>query len=151
MNDNPAKFKDHCLKLLESKIKELTAQIHAVQQSANSETKSTAGDKHETAKAMAQLEVEMLSKQITELSKSIAALQRLPGNPTKSTAQAGSIVRTDIGSFYLSVSIGNIEIDGHKVMVISTQAPISKALIGKQAGDHFDWAGKIVKISGVWN
>jgi len=64
--------------LLVKRGEEIRAAMDAVQQSANSETKSTAGDKHETARAMAQLEVEMLSKQLEEVNKSIALLKRIP-------------------------------------------------------------------------
>ena len=63
--------------LLEKRSQEIRKEMDTAQQSANSETKSTAGDKHETARAMAQLEVEMLSKQLEEVNKSIAQLKRI--------------------------------------------------------------------------
>jgi transcription elongation GreA/GreB family factor len=120
--------------------------MDAVQQSANSETKSTAGDKHETARAMAQLEVEMLSKQLREINKSVDLLKRIPIRNTSDTVQPGSVVETSIGTFYLSVGLGNIQVDGKTIMAISIESPLAKAILGKKSGENIEWRGDIIKI-----
>lgn len=139
----------HCLALLEVKSQELQAAIDQVQSSANSETKSTAGDKHETARAMAQLEVEMLSKQLSEVNKSIEVLQRLRNTIPSNTIKPGSVVATSIGTFYLSVSIGNISFNGSQLMAISLEAPLAKILLGKKTGDQLLWNNKSLTVQSV--
>ena len=52
-----------CLLILNQKIEELNSALATATESANNETKSSAGDKHETARAMMQLEQEKLSLQ----------------------------------------------------------------------------------------
>ncbi|MGR6088636.1 MAG: hypothetical protein ACU4F9_10695 [Arcticibacter sp.] len=132
--------------LLVKRSDEIRAAMDAVQQSANSETKSTAGDKHETARAMAQLEVEMLSKQLEEVNKSIAMLKRIPTNTNSTSVQQGSVVETSIGTFYLSVGLGNFIVAGKNIMAISTESPLALAIMGKHAGDQIDWRGSCVKV-----
>ena len=48
----------HCLAVVIERIAQLEASILDTQRSSQSDTKSSAGDKHETGRAMAQLEVE---------------------------------------------------------------------------------------------
>jgi transcription elongation GreA/GreB family factor len=147
----PSRLYSHCMELLSQKRKELEETIAAIQVSANSETKSTAGDKHETARAMAQLDVEMLSRQLTEADKSIDAMKRIHHPAINDKAQPGSVITTSAGIFYLTVSLGSVEISGVKVMVISPEAPIAKVLIGKQAGDEVAWGGRLLTIHSVKN
>ena len=57
------KIHSHCLQILNQKIEELSNALNTATESANNETKSSAGDKHETARAMMQIEQEKLGKQ----------------------------------------------------------------------------------------
>ena len=134
------------MELLTRRSNELREAIDAIQQGANADTKSTAGDKHETARAMAQLDVEMLSKQLGEINKSIEVLKRIPLKNTSSTVQPGSVVETSIGTFYLSVGLGNIQVDGKTIMAISTESPMAKAIMGKRAGDKIEWRSQLITV-----
>ena len=55
-----------CKKVIESRIMHTQEAIDSARESANSEQKSTAGDKHDTARAIAQFEQEKLSKQLAD-------------------------------------------------------------------------------------
>ena len=142
-------YHQHCMDLLVKRSDEIRAAMDAVQQSANSETKSTAGDKHETARAMAQLEVEMLSKQLEEINKSIAMLKRIPTTTTSNSVQQGSVVETSIGTFYLSVGLGNFSIEGKNIIAISTESPLAMAIMGKQPGEKIEWRGQQMEVSTI--
>ena len=58
-------------------------------------------------------------------------------------------MKTSMGDFFLSVSIGQVEIDGNKVMIISPQSPIGALLVGKIVGDSFSFRGKEAVIEMV--
>lgn len=135
--------------LLAKRSEELRKAIDAIQQGANADTKSTAGDKHETARAMAQLDVEMLSKQLAETNKSIELLKRIPTNNTSKTIQQGSVVETSMGTFYLSVGLGNIQVDGKTIMAISTESPMAKAIMGKKPGDQIEWRAQQITVIAI--
>ena len=57
---------NECRRLMAEKLDKLLSSLNEVSESSNSDSKSSAGDKHETTKAMMQIEQEKLSKQIAE-------------------------------------------------------------------------------------
>lgn len=133
----PNKFllKQTCIDALAQKIAVLQNMMHEVQASANNETKSTAGDKHETAKAHAQNETERIGKQLQLLQQMEAQLQRITSD-AHTKIQLGSLVKTNLGYFYLSVALGKVRCEDMECMVISIQAPLGTALHNKVGGDE---------------
>jgi transcription elongation GreA/GreB family factor len=131
-----------CLALIESNISAIKLALQEAQDSANNETKSTAGDKHETGRAMAQLETEKLSAQLSEALKLMQTLQQL--NPTLKNEQVafGSLVKTNQGNFYLSVSIGKVELENLVCFCISQVSPIGKLMLTKKEKECFSLNGK---------
>ena len=67
------------------------------------ETKSTAGDKHETGRAMAQLEQEKIGSQLAEITKLKEILFRIQPEKTCSKVELGSIVESSAGIFFISI------------------------------------------------
>lgn len=129
-------IKSTTLQFIQRKIDELEALIHDAQSSANLETKSTAGDKHETAKAQAQNEVERLSKQLVLLKQQRNTVEQLPTNISEKV-QAGSFVQTSHGDFYVSVGLGKIEQEGWSFFALGVQSPLAQQMLGKRSGDRF--------------
>ena len=58
-----------CLNLVNRKITQAISLMDEAQQAANSDTKSSAGDKHETSRAMAMLEKDKAANQLAEANK----------------------------------------------------------------------------------
>ena len=120
----------------------IDAQIHAYQntlndlsESAASETKSTAGDKHETALAMLQIEQRNIKGRLQEANERKILLQAIsPAEHSKGIAK-GSLVRTDKGYFFISVALGKIECEGVTIIAISPQSPLGSQLIGRKVND----------------
>ena len=56
-----------CQNFVNSKLDTIRQTINELQQALNSETKSSAGDKHETGRAMIQLEREKMGRQLAEV------------------------------------------------------------------------------------
>jgi hypothetical protein len=65
-----------CLEVLVGKINLLKQTMNDLKESASNETKSTAGDKHETALAMLQIEQENTNKQLENLLSQKMLLQK---------------------------------------------------------------------------
>ena len=135
--------------LVQDRIDVFQDMISGLTDDAQNDAKGSAGDKHETARAMAQLDVEMLSKQLGEINKSIEVLKRIPVKNTSTTVQPGSVVETSIGTFYLSVGLGNIQVDGKTIMAISTESPMAKAIMGKKAGDTIEWRSQQMTVIAI--
>ena len=62
--------------------------------------------------------------------------------PYSESARNGSLVITDQGKFYLSISAGQLQLDNETIFAISAVSPIGKMLLGKQKGSSFDFNGK---------
>lgn len=113
-------------------------EIADIQNSANEETKSVAGDKYETSRAMAHLEIEKLQERLNDLGKSVDILNQIQVGHIHENIQLGSIVRTTNGNFFLSAGVGEIQIDDQKFITISLASPLGSKLLGKRKGDSVE-------------
>ena len=146
MHDLKAVLHQYCIDYVQNRIDSVAHAIRASQQSANEETKSSAGDKYETGRAMAQQEADRNSGQLNEANKLMAALKRIPISATSAIAQPGSLVHTNQGNFYIAISAGAFVIDGETYFAVSQASPIGAKLTGCKAGDTFDMNGKRYEI-----
>ena len=99
-----------------------------------SETKSSAGDKHETGRAMIQLEMEKAGQQLTVINQMKEILQKLTIENSSKNVKLGSLVITTKGTYFLAVSIGKITVESEDYLVVSSQSPIGKQLLGNVVG-----------------
>ena len=125
----------HCLRLVQKKLADIELAIREAQLTANEETKSSAGDKYETGRAMMHLEQEKLASQRVATQQLKKVLDQI--DPTRSAAKVGlgSLVQTNRGWFLVAVGIGQVEVEGESCFVISPAAPLGKALWGRQPGE----------------
>ena len=131
-----------CAEIIEQRITELKSIIQESQDAANNETKSSAGDKHETGRAMAQLETEKLSSQLSEALKTQKTLQKINPNIIHQNAALGSLAVTNNGIFYLSVGLGQVEMKYFTCFAISPASPVGKVLMGLKEKDKFSFNGR---------
>lgn len=123
--------KDH----LTQKVNDLMKALQDVTEAGNSETKSTVGDKHETARAMMQLEQEKLSGQLQEAEKQLAEFEKIDFNKNVGSVALGGLIETNKGLFFIATSIGKIIVDNRTVFVISNKSPLGTSLLSKKQKD----------------
>ena len=139
-----------CQALLEQRIAASRTAMAAAQESSNSETKSSAGDKYETGRAMAQQERDRHAAQLHEAQLLLTALQKINPELTTDTVRLGALASTSLGLFYLSVSAGRLATaDGQDFMAMSLAAPLAVALNGRRAGEEIVFNGKPVRVLAV--
>lgn len=131
-----------CLDFVEERIAHAQDALDAATESANNESKSTVGDKHETARAMAQLEQEKATKQLHEANEMKMSLSRFSAEASSSKVVLGSLVVTDKITFYIAIAVGKVEMDGVTVFVISPASPIGQKLMGVSAGEKVEFNGQ---------
>ncbi|RVU00468.1 3-oxoacyl-ACP synthase [Mucilaginibacter limnophilus] len=139
-----------CQQYVQSRLTAAQEAIDAAQQAANEETKSSAGDKYETGRAMAQLESDRNKAQLNEANKLKVALNNIPLSQTKEAADAGSVVITSNGKFYISISAGTLSINNEAYFAVSLASPVGLQLKGKKAGDSFMLNGRNYLIQAVY-
>ena len=131
------KLLDLCLNQVNDKINILQSEFNVYKDSAANETKSTAGDKHDTSKSMMQMEQEKMSAQLMDILNQKKVLLTLSLNMNQKSIGLGSIVYTDNGIFFLSIFSKPITIEDCLYIPISLQSPIGKDLIKSKVGSSF--------------
>ena len=126
---------DHCRAHLEKKMGLLEQQKKSLQKDLTSETKSSAGDKHETGRAMIQLEREKLGNQIREIELNYQRLNTIKDVKTSTIISLGSLIFTDKGNYYVAIAADSCEVNSKVFYCISSQSPIGKLLIGKKINE----------------
>lgn len=135
MNSLKQKLHQACSLFLDVRISSLELAIKDIQRSANEETKSTAGDKYETGRAMAQLEIEKYRSQLAEALRMKQELLRVPLDNNIALAKPGSLVFTSRGNFYIAINAGQHRIEHEIFFTISAASPIARKLIGLKVDD----------------
>ena len=78
---------------------------------------------------------ETLGNQLSEIQKVEATLKKVQlGNKT-GMAHLGSLIRTDRGVYFLSISMGSTQLEETTYYCIAPGSPIGRLLLGKKAGD----------------
>jgi len=153
MNDQKLNIKQELLALchsfIEARINSTKIAIQMAQNSANEETKSTAGDKFETGRAMAQLEIEKGTVQLAEALKQKQVLDYLLPETTFNTVRMGSLVYTNQGNYYVSIPAGRLEVDSIIYYAISSISPIGALLFGLKTGGSINFNSKIIIIKEI--
>ena len=128
-----------CTEIVASRIFELTNVLKDIQEAANSESKSSAGDKYETGREMALLESEKIDVQLTEANKQMGILKKINSELETKTIAMGSLIETNNGTFYMAVGLGKIELKKQSIFVISPFSPIGKMLLTKKEKISFSF------------
>ncbi|WP_109436411.1 MULTISPECIES: 3-oxoacyl-ACP synthase [Aquimarina] len=140
---------DQCQNYVNERLQRIQKTIEGIQESLTSETKSTAGDKHETGRAMLQLEREKAGAQLAEVQK----LQEILAKITLSSSEhirLGSLVMTSQAHYFISISVGKLSVENKSYYAIAANSPIGKLLLGKAIGDTFSFNGSKVLIAKVY-
>ncbi len=138
-----------CCMLLDEKMKEVQQVLTDLHQSAANETKSTAGDKHETALAMLQLEQENKRRQLAGLQQQRIILNKIDPDVTNLVISNGALVKTNAGYFFVSVALGKIVIGETTLFALSLSSPLGQALAGHYPADKIELNGKHYTILNV--
>jgi len=134
-----------CQEIIQDKLDILVEEMNHLAKDIEEDTKSSAGDKYETSRAMANLEREKLYLQIMEYRKSIALLNSLTLSRS-SIIGLGSLVKTNNEWIYLAISLGQLQVEKHTILVVSPVTPLGKEFMNKSIGDTVSFNNKSYKV-----
>ena len=129
------KIYNHYLQVIHDKVAMLQNVLTDLKESSSNETKSTAGDKHETALAMLQIEQANTRGQLQEALTQKAALEKINPALSASIVLNGSLVKTNRGYLFVSIALGKTVIENITVIALSPQSPLGQKLMGLKVGD----------------
>lgn len=138
-----------CLDWLDNKIAIATKAMKDAQDSANSEEKSSAGDKFETGRAMSQIERDMNARQLAECNKQKQIVLNTDIVKKQERVFLGALVITELASYFICISAGNIVVENVSYFAVSVDTPIAKLILNKKVGENFVVNGKKVRIKEI--
>ena len=124
------------LSQLNKKLKFLNQNLESAIISRNSDTKSSAGDKFETSREMAQIEIRKLETEILKVQLFIEDLQE----------KKADFIITETEIFLILIPFGKIAINSQTVYCISNSAPIAKLLLNTDISALFNYGGVDYKV-----
>jgi len=152
-NKNLMTFKEkiyyHYLQVVNDKVNLLQKTLADLKESGSNETKSTAGDKHETALAMLQIEQANTREQLKEAIAQKVAIEKINPLIVAATVLNGSLIKTDRGYFYVSIALGKAVIEEIIIIALSPQSPLGSKLMGAKIGDIIEMNSNRYLIQGI--
>ena len=139
----------HCLTLLTRRIAAIDTIMAECQAAANSESKTTAGDKHETGRAVAQLDRENHAVQRVAALKSLERLRAIDLGQHYDEAETGALIETDKGYVFLAISAGKVDLNGKLCRLVSIESPFGQAFLGAEEGDQIHFRGQDYEVLAV--
>lgn len=139
-----------CLESIDNRLLTVKSTMDEIQESLLSETKSSAGDKHETGRAMLQLEREKAGNQLAEIIKIKTNLSKIDITNQSSKVRLGSVVYTNKANYYISISAGELEVDSVKFYAISPNTPIGLLLVSKTVGETVTFRENTFEITKIF-
>ncbi len=137
---------NYCHNYLKKRFATVDNLIKDINSALESETKSSAGDKHEAGRAMLQLEREKAGNQLAELYKSKEILNKIDPKSQHQNSNLGSLVKTSQANYFIAISAGEFIVEDMRYYAISVATPIAQALLAKQQGDTVNFRGALIRI-----
>ena len=135
--------------VVEQKIELAQKAVNAIKESRDSDTKSSAGDKFETGRAIMQAELDRHKTQLNNALLLKTDLLQINIQREHQKVGLGSLVETDQASYFISVGLGKVEVDGQPYYAISSASPIGQLLYEKTSGDRIYFQDKETIITNI--
>jgi transcription elongation GreA/GreB family factor len=131
-----------CRAMLMARQADYRREMASLDEASSRETKSSAGDKYETAREMIAQSRRLMEGNLAEVDAALATLERMAMAPEQARCGLGSLLETSQGWFLVGASLGDVEVDGMSIRTLSLASPLGQALKGHGAGDRISWRGK---------
>ncbi len=123
-------------KQLSVKLTYLNTTLQQAIDSRNSDTKSSAGDKFETSREMAQIEIHKIETEILKTQQFINDL----------LSKTSQFITTDKGNFFITIPFGKLILNETEFFCISNSAPITNDLVNTEISAQFNYGGVAYKV-----
>ena len=132
--------------LVQDKIDNSDKAIQSAIESRDSETKSSAGDKYETGRAMMHLEQQRNEIQRSKAIQLKNQLNQIDIDKPYTKVENGAFVITNQGNYFIAIGLGKVKVQDSVIYCISLQSPIGKILQHKQVKDTVKFNRKEITI-----
>ena len=127
----------HLLDHVDKDLAEAKARMASLKESLGAESKSSAGDKHETGRAMIHLEQERVQDTVGRLEHMRGILiQRAFQDKAIQRVSPGALVETTGPWVLVGVPLGKVQLPDALVLCVGAEAPLAQQWHGAQPGDQ---------------
>lgn len=132
---------EECLNIVHRRIDDIKAGLRDADEALANDTKSSAGDKYETSREMVQQDINRYQKQLALAENDQTILLNTNLVNKGKLVVPGTLVSTNLGLYFICISIGVLKMNDTTIYVISPASPLGQLLLGKKVGD-------VVKFNG---
>ena len=125
---------EECTKILKDRISAIELELKFLLKDIAEDTKSSAGDKYETSREMANIERGKQESQLAITRKSLNILKNAR-QTKKEIIAGGNLIRTDKNWIFLSISLGPVTVNNEVVLVITPLSPLGSSFIDLRPGE----------------
>lgn len=136
--------------LLLERIQTSSKALEDIIEARDNESKSSAGDKYETGRAMMQISQQQQEVQLHSARTLLQQLQNLKNEKQTTRANIASLVYTNQGIFYLSIALGEVHFQDQSYLIVSMASPIAQLFKDKKVGDAMSFRGKEYQIQEIF-
>ena len=147
---NKIDFLLHLKEIVSLRISEIDKDIKAAITDRNNDSKSTAGDKHETSRALAEIEINKLKLQMSMSQKSLELLNKIDASKKSQQVAFGAIVECQNANYFISIGLGKIEYQNQSIYCISLASDLGKTMATKQKGESFTFNTNTITIQDLY-
>lgn len=144
------KLKQFCRESIEARINVAKQAMAEAQEAANSEEKSSAGDKYETSRAMSHLQKDMQASQLSAYVKELAALHAVDVSKLYDQIETGSLVKAGNLFYFLGSGLGKHMVDDTSIIFLSPTAPLARGMLQRKKGEEFTFNGRSEMIEDLF-
>ncbi len=138
-----------CRQVVNQRVETARTAMENAQRAANEESKSSAGDKYETGRAMMQIERDKAAQHMIEGLKLKKVLDEIDLKRPSTHVQLGSLVKTNNGNFFIAIPAGIIELHGQVYYAISLASPLGSKLKNCKVGEQVTFNNQSYKITEI--
>ena len=139
-----------CMKLQKAVVDNAKKAMMDAQESANEGDDNTEEKLYNSYREEMHNKRDMFARQYDLSIDDLNTLNQIVTSKEYRQAEFGSVVETDGGIYFISISLGQIKVDGQAIFAVSALAPIFKAFDGKKKGDSYTFRDKTFKIKGIF-
>lgn len=141
----------HLMGHVDKDLEEAKARMASLKESLGAESKSSAGDKHETGRAMIHLEQERVQDTVGRLEQMRGVLvQRATQGKAIQRVSPGALVETTGPWVLVGVPMGKVQLPDALVLCVGAEAPLAQKWHGAQPGDQVVLGSQQLTIQAIY-
>ena len=136
---------------LDQNLKNRRGHLHSLRESLGSETKSSAGEKHETGRAMIHSEQARVQDSVNRLEAMLSKLRQYAAviGPIQRVSP-GALVETTGPWVLVGVPMGKVQLPDALVLCVGAEAPLAQQWHGAQPGDQVVLGSQQLTIQAIY-